>query len=133
MALVLSDIEERRLRRAIELAQLSEFERILWLTGFLSLVVVDLLILVRGTTWAGAAGTLAGWFFLYGRLRAPFLAGAVRHDRGLFGLSLGTREQRAFTGLMLRHVFTGRNPLVERPEHDPFAAFRRRVAGQRQG
>jgi hypothetical protein len=48
-------------------------------------------------------------------------------DRDLHGPGLRTREQRAFTALMLRQAFTGRNALSTRPEHDPMAAWANRV------
>ena len=48
-------------------------------------------------------------------------------DRDLHGPGLKTREQRAFTALMLRQAFTGRNALRTRPEHDPMAAWANRV------
>jgi hypothetical protein len=66
--------------------------------------------------------------FLYWRLRGGHLVGRVPADlRGLFGIDLRRREQRAFTGLMFVHVLTGRNPLVPRSatEHDPYAAWLR--------
>lgn len=111
--------ELRRLERAIDLAAFSEIERILWITSFLVVVFLDLFMIARSATWVGAVGSLGASLVLYARLRGIHLAGRVRGERGLFGPGLRTREQRAFTALMVRHVFMGRNPLRARPEHDP--------------
>ena len=114
MPYVPTPVEVARLRSAIEVARFREGERVLWLTSFLSLAAMDIVLLLRAS-WVGLAGSLFGFLILYWRLRGGHLRGS-----GLFGLSLRTREQRAFTGLMLRHAFTGRNPLAADPEHDPF-------------
>lgn len=112
--------EARRVGRAIELASFSEGERIFWLTAFVSIAVLDVYMIVSGMTWAAAVGSVGSLLPLYWRLRGGHLAGKVAGDRGLFGLNLATREQRAFTALMLRQVITGRNALAARVEHDPF-------------
>jgi hypothetical protein len=116
--------EVRRLRAAIDRAAFSEAERIMWLLAFAGLCVLDGILLAGGASWAGILGALGGFAVLYWRLRGGHLADT---DRELHGVGLRTSAQRAFTGLMLRQVFTGRNPLRPRPEHDPFKAWGERV------
>jgi hypothetical protein len=115
--------EARRLGRAIELAKFTEGERIFWLTSFLALVALDVVLVTRGGSWAGLLGSLGGFAVLYWRLRGGHLARHARGDHGLFGPNLSTREQRAFTALMFRYVLTGQNMLAQRPEHNPFARW----------
>lgn len=116
--------EARRLERAIELAKFTEAERVLWLSAFVMVVVVIVSVLAAKGPWPVAVGAFFGLFLLYWRLRGAYLAGRVRGDHGLFGVNLATREQRAFTALMLRQVLTGRNALATKPEHDPLARWR---------
>lgn len=126
MPYVPAPAEARRLQRAIDRAALGETERILWLLSFLSLVAVDLILLAGGYTWLGALGSIFGFFVLYWRLRAVWLFGrdpAGSEPPALYSLDLRSREQRAFTALMLRQAVTGRNTLAARPEHDPFGEF----------
>lgn len=112
--------EVTRLRAAIDRAAFSEAERIMWLVGFSGLLVLDGILLAGGGSWAGILGAIGGFAVLYWRLRGGHL---VSSDRELHGIGLRTAAQRAFTGLMIRHAFTGRNPLRTRPEHDPFARW----------
>jgi len=114
----------RRLRAAIDRAEFSEAERIMWLLAFGGLLVLDGILLAGGGSWIGILGALGGFAVLYWRLRGGHLASV---DRELHGPGLRTSAQRAFTALMLRYVFTGRNPLRSRPEHDPFRAWGARV------
>jgi hypothetical protein len=116
--------EVRRLRAAIDRAAFSEVERIMWILAFSGLLVLDGILLAGGGSWVGIVGSLGGFAVLYWRLRGGYLASV---DRQLHGAGLRTRNQRAFTALMLRHVFSGRNPLRPKPEHDPFAAWGERV------
>ena len=116
--------EIRRLREAIDRIAFTELERIMWLVAFSGLLVLDGILLAGGGSWIGIVGSLGGFAVLYWRLRGGHLAGI---DRKLHGAGLRTRNQRAFTALMLRQVFTGRNPLRPKPEHDPFAAWGARV------
>jgi hypothetical protein len=116
--------EARRLRSAIDRSAFSEAERIMWLLAFSGLLTLDGILLAGGGSWVGVLGALGGFAVLYWRLRGGHL---VSIDRELHGIGLRTSAQRAFTALMLRQVFTGRNPLRPRPEHDPFAAWGQRV------
>jgi hypothetical protein len=120
MPFVPSPEESKRLRAAIDRASFSEAERIMWLMAFAGLLVLDGILLAGGGSWAGILGALGGFAVLYWRLRGGHL---VTVDRQVHGIGLRTSTQRAFTGLMLRQVFTGRNPLRARPEHDPFAKW----------
>jgi len=123
--------EMRRLRRAIDLASFREGERIAWLVSFSCVLMLGVGLLFWGDlddatlgavsidlAYAGLAGFLGGFIVLYWRLRAGHLArsgpGELRH---LFGVGIRSREQRAFTALMLRHAFTGNNPLAQRVQH----------------
>ncbi|HYZ94011.1 MAG TPA: hypothetical protein VFA34_16685 [Actinomycetota bacterium] len=112
--------EARRLRAAIDRAAFSEAERIMWLLAFAGLVVLDGILLAGGGSWVGILGAIGGFAVLYWRLRGGHL---VAVDRELHGIGLRTSGQRAFTALMLRSAFTGRNPLRKRAEHDPFARW----------
>jgi hypothetical protein len=58
------------------------------------------------------------------RIRGGHLA---QIDRELHGIGLRTEAQRAFTALMLRQAFTGRNALRPKPEHDPIALWSQRI------
>jgi hypothetical protein len=116
--------EARRLRTAIDRAAFSEGERIMWLLAFAGLLTLDGILLAGGGSWIGVLGALGGFAVLYWRLRGGHL---VSIDRELHGVGLRTSAQRAFTALMLRQCFTGRNPLRPRPEHDPFAVWGQRV------
>lgn len=124
--------EVRRLRRAVDRASLGEGERVFWLIAFVCLVsMAGTLIgynlsrvVPAEVTWAGVVGFVFGLLILYWRLRGAFLAGVVEDPEGLHSVDLRTREQRAFTALMLRHALTGTNPLVPRRDHDPFATWR---------
>jgi hypothetical protein len=119
-----SSDESKRLRAAIDRASFSEGERIMWLFAFSGLLVLDAILIAGGATWGGVLGALGGFAVLYWRIRGGHLAQA---DRQLHGVGLRTQAQRAFTALMVRQVFTGRNPLRTKPEHDPFAAWGARV------
>lgn len=124
MPYVPSPSETRRLRAAIDLAAFSEGERIAWLGAFAALVVLDVVLALTGASVPGVLGSFFGFVILYWRLRGGHLRRRVQgDDGGLFGFGLATQEQRAFTGLMLRYALTGRNPLAERVEHDPFARW----------
>jgi hypothetical protein len=116
--------EVRRLRAAIDRASFSEAERIMWLLAFAGLLVLDGILLAGGGSWVGILGAIGGFAVLYWRLRGGHLAEV---DREMHGIGLRTRAQRAFVALMLRQVFTGRNPLRARPEHDPFKVWGERV------
>lgn len=96
----------------------------MWLTAFAGLLVLDGILLAGGGSWIGIVGSLGGFAVLYWRLRGGHLAAV---DRRLHGPGLRTQHQRAFTALMLRQVFTGRNALRRKPEHDPFGAWGERV------
>lgn len=124
MPYVPSADEARRLRAAIDRASFSDAERIMWLLAFAGLLVLDGILLAGGGSWVGIVGAVGGFAVLYWRLRGGHL---VSTDRALHGIGLRTSAQRAFTALMLRHAFTGRNPLRVRPEHDPFARWGERV------
>ena len=114
--------EVTRLRAAIDAAAFGEGERIGWLTGFVGLVVLNVVLALTGASVPGVLGSVFGFVILYWRLRGGHLRRRVQgDDGGLFGFGLATQEQRAFTALMFRYVLTGRNPLAERVEHDPFA------------
>lgn len=116
--------EIRRLRAAIDRASFSEGERIMWLLAFSGLLVLDGILLAGGGSWVGILGAIGGFAVLYWRLRGGHL---VEANRELHGIGLRTSTQRAFTGLMLRHVFTGGNPMRTKPEHDPFKSWGERV------
>ena len=124
MPYVPSPEESRRLREAIDRASFGEGERIMWLFAFAGLLVLDAILIAGGATWGGVLGALGGFAVLYWRIRGGHL---VQADRQLHGIGLRTQAQRAFTALMVRQVFTGRNPLRTKPEHDPFAAWGARV------
>ncbi|HVE92400.1 MAG TPA: hypothetical protein VNE62_08915 [Actinomycetota bacterium] len=128
MPYVPAPAELARLRSAIQAAAFREGERVWWLSAFLALLVMDIVLLVGGASWLGIAASLAGFLILFWRLRGVHLRRHNEANRDLFGLGLASREQRAFTGLMLRHALTGRNPLDQRPEHDPFADWATRRA-----
>jgi hypothetical protein len=119
--------EARRLERAVDMARFSEWERIWWLVSFVLLAAAIVKLVSSHGPWEVALGALFALVVLYWRLRACFLAARVRGDRGLFGVNLATREQRAFTALMFRQVLTGRNGLAPRDEHDPAAEWARRL------
>ncbi|HVL82041.1 MAG TPA: hypothetical protein VM840_10680 [Actinomycetota bacterium] len=122
--------ETVRLRHAIDAASFREGERIAWLAAFVSLVALDVVLGLTGASWPGVVGSVFGFLILYWRLRGGHLAReASGPGSELFGLGLRTHDQRAFTGLMLRHALTGRNPLEARVEHDPFSAWRRVTTG----
>jgi hypothetical protein len=112
--------EVQRLRAAIDRASFSEVERIMWLLAFSGLLVLDGILLAGGASWIGIIGAFGGFAVLYWRLRGGHLVSA---DRELHGMGLRTSAQRAFTALQLRQVFTGRNPLRARRDHDPFAKW----------
>lgn len=124
MPYVPSPDEIRRLRTAIDRASFSEAERIMWLLAFAGLLVLDGVLVAGGSSWVGIVGAFGGFAVLYWRLRGGHLASV---DRQLHGAGLRTSQQRAFTALMFRQVFTGRNPLRARPEHDPFATWGERM------
>jgi hypothetical protein len=123
-----TDPEARRLRAAVDRASFSEVERIFWMFAFMTMLVVDGVLVAGRAGWVGIVGAAGAFFVLYWRLRGGFL---LRQDdvpdRDLHGWGLRSREQRAFTALMLRQAFTGRNPLRTRAEHDPMAAWANRV------
>jgi hypothetical protein len=127
MAFTPTEAEAARLQRAVDLAKFSEFERLLWVSCLLCVIVVEAIMITVARGWpgvvSGALVVVGSFSVLYWRLRGGFLSGRVAGDHGLFTPWLTTREQRAFTGLMLRHVLVGRNPLVPRPEHDPMATW----------
>ena len=124
MPYVPDEEEIRELRSAIDRAAFSEVERIMWLVAFSGLLALDGILLAGGGSWIGIVGSLGGFAVLYWRLRGGHLAGV---DRRLHGPGLRSTRQRAFTALMLRQVFGGRNPLRVKPEHDPFASWGQRV------
>lgn len=124
MAFVPTPEESRRLRAAIDRAAFSEFERIMWLLAFGGLVTLYGVLLGGRGTWIGIAGGLGAFALLYWRIRGGYL---VAEDRELHGIGLRTEAQRAYTALMLRQAFTGRNPLRTKPDHDPIALWSRRV------
>jgi len=99
-----------------------------WIVAFITLLAVDGMLIGGRAAWVGIIGAVGGLAVLYWRLRGGHL---LRRDdvpdRDLHGPGLRTREQRAFTALMLRQAFTGRNALRTRPEHDPMAAWANRV------
>jgi hypothetical protein len=130
MPFVPSPGETRRLRRAIEHARFSEGERIWWLVSFSALIALDLVLVFTGATWPGLLVAVVGFVVCYWRLRAPYLAPVYPDDRDLHGLGLASRTQRAFTALMLRHAFTGGNPMTPKVEHDRYTAFAARVERQ---
>jgi hypothetical protein len=121
--------EERHLRAAIDRAALDGFERIWWLFAFAGLLLLDGMLIAGGGSWVGIVGSIGGFAVLYWRLRGGHLSRVVEDEdaRQLHGVGLRTREQRAFTALMLRQAFTGRNPLRPKPEHDPLANWGARV------
>lgn len=96
----------------------------MWLLAFSGLLVLDGILLAGGGSWVGILGAIGGFAVLYWRLRGGHL---VEVDRELHGIGLRTSTQRAFAALMFRYVFTGRNPLRPRPEHDPFKTWGERV------
>jgi hypothetical protein len=112
--------DTRRLSDAIERASFSEVERIFWMIGFCGLLFLDGLIIGGKGSWVAAVGALGGFAVLYWRLRGGHLN---EQDRELHGIGLRTENQRAFTALMLRQAFMGRNPLRPRVDHDPHAAW----------
>ncbi|MEX2537242.1 MAG: hypothetical protein WD646_01165 [Actinomycetota bacterium] len=124
MPFVPSPEEASRLREAIDRASFSEVERIFWLLAFAGLMTLDGILLAGGGTWAGVLGAVGGFAVLYWRIRGGHLQEA---DRELHGIGLRTEAQRAFTALMIRQVFTGRNALRRKPEHDPLKAWGSRV------
>ena len=96
--------------------------------AFVTLIAVDGMLIGGRAAWVGIIGSVGGLAVLYWRLRGGHL---LRRDdvpdRDLHGPGLRTRQQRAFTALMLRQAFTGRNALRRRPEHDPYAVWAQRV------
>ncbi len=120
--------EAKRLRAAIERASFTEVERMFWISAFSALLVLDAMLLAGRAAWIGIVGSIGGLALLYWRLRGGHL---LRNDdlpdRDLHGPGLRTREQRAFTALMLRQAFTGQNVLKPRPQHDPLALWAQRV------
>ena len=124
MAYVPSPEETRRLRAAIDRASFTEFERIMWLLAFSGLVTLYGVLLGGRGTWIGILGGLGAFALLYWRIRGGHLA---NEDRELHGIGLRTEAQRAYTALMLRQAFTGRNPLRRRTDHDPIALWSKRV------
>lgn len=128
MPYVPSESEAKRLRAAVDRAAFSEVERIFWLFAFLAVLGVDGILLAGRAAWIGVVGSIGAAAVLYWRLRGGHL---LRNDqlpnRDLHGPGLRTRDQRAFTGLMLRHALTGRNPLRPKAEHDPLALWAQRV------
>lgn len=99
-----------------------------WIVAFAGLLVVDAFFIAGRAAWIGIVGVVGASAVLYWRLRGGhLLRDAALPDRDLHGPGLRTREQRAFTALMLRQAFTGRNALARRPEHDPLALWAQRV------
>jgi hypothetical protein len=128
MPYVPGDDETKRLRAAVDRAAFSEFERIFWIVAFAALIVVDMLLVAGRAAWIGIIGAIGGFAVLYWRLRGGhLLRGFDPPDHDLHGPGLRTRQQRAFTALMLRQAFTGRNALRPRVEHDPIALWSQRV------
>jgi len=123
-----TDSEARRLRAAVDRASFSETERMFWLFAFLTLLAADGVLLAGRAAWIGIIGVIGATAVLYWRLRGGHL---LRRedvlDRDLHGPGLRSREQRAFTALMLRQALTGRNALRTRPEHDPIKAWMNKV------
>lgn len=117
--------EQRALRAAIDRASFSEGERIAWLLALCAVLTIDAVLIFGGASWVGIAGAIGGFGTLYWRLRGGHVV--APDDAGLHGLGLRTRQQRAFTGLMFRHMFTGRNPMAVRVEHDPFKRWEERA------
>lgn len=135
MPFVPSPDEARRLRRAVDRASLSEGERVFWLFSFALVLGAGAILATLGAkagmphllTTGGLVGFVFGAFVLYWRVRGVFAArSAPEAERGLHSLSLRTREQRAFTALMLRQALTGRNPLGRRGDHDPLESWHQR-------
>jgi hypothetical protein len=127
MPFVPSRSEARRLRRAIDRAAFSEAERIWWLIAFLGVLTLGGILLWRPGP-IGIVGFIGGLALLYWRLRGGHLSRSSGEDRDLHGVGLSTREQRAFTALMLRHALSGSNPLGGRSDHDPIAIWAARNA-----
>lgn len=96
----------------------------MWLLAFVGLVALEGILMAQGATLVGVIGILGGSALLYWRLRGGHLAG---EDRELHGIGLRTQSQRAFTALMLRQAFTGRNALRRKVDHDPIALWSMRV------
>ena len=128
MPYVPSPAEARRLRHALDRASFSEAERIFWLLAFGTWLVLCFLVIAGSGSWQalaiGGLGMIGGFALLYWRLRGGWLA---EEDRELHGIGLRTKNQRAFTALMLRQALTGRNPLRARTDHDPYAVWSQRV------
>ena len=124
MPYVPDEQQTRRLRAAIDRAAFSEAERIMWLLAFSGLMVLYGVMLAGRGTWIGVLGGLGAFALLYWRIRGGHLAA---EDRELHGIGLRTENQRAFTALMLRQAFSGRNPLRPRTDHDPIALWRQRI------
>lgn len=128
MPYVPSDREVRRLRAALDRAAFSEAERIMWLLSFLGLCTLEGIMIGVARTWTavllGSLASIGGSALLYWRLRGGYLSSV---DPELHGIGLRTEAQRAFTALMVRQAFTGRNALRAKPEHDPFATWSQRV------
>jgi hypothetical protein len=122
-----TDSEARRLRAAIDRASFSEVERMFWMIAFITLLAVDGMLIAGRAAWIGIVGVIGATAVLYWRLRGGHLLRRDVADRDLHGPGLRTREQRAFTALMLRQAFTGRNALRTRPEHDPMQAWLNKV------
>jgi hypothetical protein len=120
--------ELKRLRAAIDRASFTEAERIAWLFSFAAMLLVFGVVVVFAS-WVGLVGGLGAFAILYWRLRGGhlLLRSGDEPDRQLHGVGLRTRPQRAFTALMLRHAFSGRNPVSPKAEHDPLATWQRRV------
>lgn len=127
MPFVPSRSEARRLRRAIDRAAFSEAERIWWLVAFLAVLTLGGILIWR-PSFVGLVGFIGGMALLYWRLRGGHLARAAPEDRDLHSVGLASREQRAFTALMLRHALSGSNPMARRSDHDPLAAWAARNA-----
>lgn len=128
MPYVPTNTEAARLRAAVNAAALSEGERVWFVSAFVALAIIDLVSMASGALFGLAVG-LGGLIVLYWRVRGVYLASSSEDPAGLFSLSLRTREQRAFTGLMLRQALTGRNPLEPKPVHDPFTSWSRTGPG----
>ncbi len=124
MPFVPSADEARRLRRAVDRVSFSEGERIMWLIAFGGIATLEGILLARGATLVGVIGVLGGFALLYWRLRGGYLAS---EDRELHGIGLRTESQRAFTALMVRQAFTGRNALKHKVDHDPIALWSQRI------
>jgi len=122
-----TDSEARRLRNAVDRASFSEVERMFWLMAFITLLAADGMLVAGRAAWIGIVGIIGASAVLYWRLRGGHLLRTEDLDRDLHGPGLRTREQRAYTALMLRQAFTGRNALRTSPEHDPMHAWLNRV------